>query len=227
MFWLSMLIAAVAPGLALLVYFYLKDQHMTEPIHLVAKVFVIGIFIVFPTMIIQRGLYLWFSPPDWVMSFVLAAGVEEFVKWFILLYYIANHKEFDEPYDGIVYATAVSLGYATMENVIYAWSYELGPMSFILRALFPVSGHALFGVMMGFYLGKSKFSIQKSRLWLIFSWLSPVFWHGIFDYLLTHSDKEWIGLLVPFMVLLWILALRHVKVSNHRSPYRPFHQESL
>lgn len=218
--WVSMLVASVAPGISLLAYFYLKDRYMIEPLHLVVKVFTIGFLLVFPTMILQRGLYLWLSPSKWVMSFFLAAGVEEFVKWFILMYYIYNHKEFEEPYDGIVYAASVSLGFATMENIIYAWSYGLEPMALLLRALFPVSGHALFAVIMGYYLGTSKFVQSKARFWIAISLFIPILWHGIFDFILTHTHMPWTALLIPLMIFLWIYALNNVKRANYRSPYR-------
>ena len=49
----SLLAAAVAPGLALLTYFYLKDRYDYEPLHMVLRVFLMGILIVLPVMIIQ------------------------------------------------------------------------------------------------------------------------------------------------------------------------------
>lgn len=53
---LSVISSAVAPGLALLTFFYLKDKYDQEPLHMVLKVFLLGLLIVLPVMIIQRGL---------------------------------------------------------------------------------------------------------------------------------------------------------------------------
>ncbi len=53
----------------------------------------------------------------WVLSFLISAGLEEFLKWFVLYFVIYKHTSFDEPYDGIVYAVAVSIGFATVENI--------------------------------------------------------------------------------------------------------------
>lgn len=222
---LSLAVAAIAPGIALLVYFYLKDKYVTEPPILVFKVFMIGVLLVFPTMVLQRGLYLSLDPPDWAMAFFLAGGVEESLKWFLVLYYIFRHKEFDEPYDGIVYAAALSLGFATMENVIYAFAYELSPQNLILRALLPVSGHALFGVMMGYYLGQAKFDRTHRRKYLIIALVLPIVWHGVFDYLFVLSDTYWIWLMLPMMAMLWIRGLRKVSMANERSPYRTMLRE--
>jgi RsiW-degrading membrane proteinase PrsW (M82 family) len=213
-------VAAVAPGVALLAYFYLKDKYITEPFALVARMFIIGVLLVFPIMILQRGLYLWLDPPDWAMAFLLAGGVEEFFKWFALLYAILGHKEFDEPYDGIVYAAAVSLGFATLENIFYAVSYQLGPADLILRALLPVSGHALFGVIMGYNLGLAKFDPAHRRRYLLRALCVPAFWHGLFDYVLGLNSTYWVWLIVPLMVSLWLRGIRKMHLANLRSPYR-------
>lgn len=47
---LSVLAAAIAPGLALLAYFYWKDRYDAEPLSIVIKVFLAGVLIVLPAM---------------------------------------------------------------------------------------------------------------------------------------------------------------------------------
>ena len=41
---------------------------------------------------------------------------------------------------------------------------QTDPLSLLVRALLPVSGHALFGVIMGFFFGKAKFSDKPGYL---------------------------------------------------------------
>ncbi|KIL41588.1 peptidase [Gordoniibacillus kamchatkensis] len=217
------LMAAIAPGIALLSYFYLKDKYETEPIHLVAKMFLLGMLLVLPAMVIQHGVGYEFGNGNFVLSFVSSAGLEESLKWFVLVQLIYRHASFDEPYDGIVYATAVSLGFATLENVFYAF---LGLPSFaalLYRAFLPVSGHALFGVMMGYYLGKAKFKPEKAGLYLTLSLALPIVWHGVFDYILLLSN--WIWLMVPLMGYLWIRSLGRISRANDRSPLRALGSE--
>jgi RsiW-degrading membrane proteinase PrsW (M82 family) len=155
---LSVITSAVAPGLALLTFFYLKDKYDQEPLHMVIKVFLLGLLIVFPVMIIQRGMVLGLNGGPYVDSFLISSGVEECLKWFVLYHMIYNHTEFDEPYDGILYAVAISLGFATIENIMYAWYSHASIGSMFMRALLPVSGHAMFGVIMGYHMGRAKFS---------------------------------------------------------------------
>ncbi len=82
MIFLALLTAAVAPGLCLLFYFYLRDQYDAEPIGMVAKMFFMGLVIVFPTMVFQRALVLGFGENPFLYSFIYSAGIEEFFKWF-------------------------------------------------------------------------------------------------------------------------------------------------
>jgi len=203
--------AGIAPGLALLSYFYLKDEYEAEPLSLVLRVFVFGAILVFPIMFIQHVLKLeGVVTSDWAQAFFSSGLLEEFVKWFVVYFFIFDHPEFDEPYDGIVYSASVSLGFATLENILYLFAN--GVEFAVTRALLPVSSHALFAVMMGFYLGKAKFQGRR-QLYLVLSFLLPVFLHGMYDVILLTQEK-WAYYMVPFMLMLWWIALRKVKQAK-------------
>lgn len=226
--WLSIITAAVAPGFALLAYFYLKDRYDSEPIHMVARVFLFGALLVFPTMVLQRSLQLGFGdqPSPLLFAYGITGAVEEFLKWFILYYVIYKHTLFDEPYDAIVYAVSVSLGFATVENVIYALMNSFSFSALLFRALLPVSGHALFAVLMGHYMGKAKFGDPRLKTRLLFKslWI-PIFWHGTFDYILMQTNSYWLWLIVPLMVFLWIRGIGSVNSANAKSPFRSVRRE--
>ena len=209
---LGILSAGIAPGLALLCYFYLKDQFGVEPITLVIKNFFYGALLVLPIMFIQYVL----ETENMILSnavdaFLTTALLEEFFKWFIIYYTADLHFHFDEPYDGIVYGASVSLGFATTENILYLIANGL---EFALgRALLPVSSHAIFGVVMGFYLGKAKFASKSKRKWLLLSLLIPILLHGVYNYILI-SQTNWIYIMLPFMIFLWWLGLHKVKKAH-------------
>lgn len=209
---IGVLSAGIAPGLALLSFFYLKDKYNAEPVSFVLRIFLLGALLVFPIMFIQyvfetEGM----AGSDFVRAFFIVGLLEEFFKWFILFYFVYQHAHFDEPYDGIVYGVAVSLGFATAENILYL--FVNGVEHALGRALLPVSSHALFGVIMGYYLGKGKFSLENRNRCLFFSLLFPFFFHGVYDYILL-SIENWIIIIVPFMFFLWWLALRKVKLAH-------------
>jgi RsiW-degrading membrane proteinase PrsW (M82 family) len=224
---LSIIAAAVAPGLALLAYFYLKDRYETEPISMVIRVFVFGALLVFPTMVLQRALVLALGENPFLFSFGISAGMEECLKWLILYVVIYKHNLFDEPYDGIVYAVAISLGFATVENVIYSLLNFSSFGSLMYRAFLPVSGHALFGVMMGYHLGRAKFSLTPGKGALALSLLLPLFYHGVFDFILLHMKTYWLWMILPLMVFLWARSLWKVSKANSQSPLRTVYEEEV
>jgi RsiW-degrading membrane proteinase PrsW (M82 family) len=211
---LAVVSAGIAPGLALLSYFYLRDTFKKEPIAYVFKIFMFGALLVFPLMFIQYVIQLeWNVSSNFIKAFLMSGLLEEFFKWFILIYLVYQNIHFDEHYDGIVYGVAVSLGFATAENILFlvANGVELA----LGRAVLPVSSHALFGVIMGYYLGKGKFSfhIKRKRLWVLLSLFIPVLLHGMYDMIIL-SQKYWGLYMVPFMIFLWWLGLRKVKLAN-------------
>ncbi|MFD2214212.1 glutamic-type intramembrane protease PrsW [Metabacillus endolithicus] len=205
--------AGIAPGLALLSYFYLRDQYESEPVYLVLRSFIFGALLVFPIMFIQYVLEVEkVFTSEFLYTFIAVGFLEEFFKWFVLFFTIYQHVQFNEHYDGIVYGVAVSLGFATLENIIYLFAngveYALG------RAILPVSSHALFGVIMGYYLGKGKFSIIKNRTkWIVLSCSIPILLHTVYDSILLNYFN-WKYIMVPFMLFLWWFALHKAKKAR-------------
>ncbi|GAB3791780.1 glutamic-type intramembrane protease PrsW [Virgibacillus kimchii] len=211
----AILSAGIAPAIALMSFFYLKDR-FTEPIPLIIRTFILGSLLVFPLMFIQYVLSSeFFADQVFFQSFFIIALSEEFFKWFIFFYVIYNHSEFDAHYDGIVYAVSISLGFATLENILYLFAN--GIEHAFSRALFPVSSHALFGVIMGYYFGKAKMSSRHTKRNLAYAFFLPFLLHGIYNYILKIIDSNWLILLIPFMAGLWFIALRRVKIAN--DPY--------
>lgn len=208
-----LLSAAIAPALALLSYFYLRNQMETEPRRALLHAFIYGAIITFPVLFIQFVLEeeQAFSNPFFI-NVIFTSSLEEVVKWLIIFAVILRHVEFDDPYDGILFGAAVSLGFATVENVIYLLSFGLDQA--FMRALLPVSSHALFGVVMGYYYGKGKFSsdeIQKRYIGLAL--FAPLGLHIMYNSILMLEDN-FIYAMLPFMLFLWWFALRKVKLAH-------------
>ena len=145
-----LLTVAIAPSLALFSYFYLRDQFSQEPSKLLFQSFIYGAVLTFPILFLQ-----YVFKEEQVFSNILATNIlfpsiiEEFFKWLVILIAIFRHVDFEDPYDGILYGASVSLGFATVENILYL--LEFGTDIAFIRALLPVSSHALFGVVMGYY----------------------------------------------------------------------------
>ncbi|MED2011323.1 MULTISPECIES: glutamic-type intramembrane protease PrsW [Brevibacillus] len=211
---LAVIGAAIAPGIAILSYFYLRDNLEPEPISMVIRTFIFGVLLVFPVIVLQHIMQTeWNWRSELFASIFQSAVVEEFFKWMVLYFTVYKHVEFDEPYDGIVYAVAVSLGFATLENFIYL--IINGVDIAFWRAFLPVSSHALFGVWMGYYLGKAKFSgkanLELRRLFV--SLALPIILHALYNSIFLTTE-HWIWIIVPFMLLLWWQGLKKVQRAH-------------
>ena len=55
------------------------------------------------------------------MSFIVAGVVEEGLKELVLIPNLLKEKSFNERLDGIIYSVFLSLGFATIENIIYIY----------------------------------------------------------------------------------------------------------
>ncbi|GAK06625.1 LOW QUALITY PROTEIN: hypothetical protein JCM19038_328 [Geomicrobium sp. JCM 19038] len=216
---LALLSLASAPALALLTYFYLRNDYGSANWKNIIRSFVTGMLIVFPIMAIQFAL-----TEEGVFTsrlsdvFVKTAFIEEFFKWFFLLVTMYRFKTWSVKYDGIVYSVALSLGFATLENFFYLLSE--GVHTAFGRALFPVSGHALFGVIMGYYLGNARYMIDgKKKKMVSLRIACPYFLHGTFNLMLTYTQDWMVGIIILFMIFLWWLGLSKVKKANENSKY--------
>ncbi|WP_179195822.1 cation diffusion facilitator family transporter [Bacillus sp. OV166] len=83
------------------------------------------------------------------------------------------------------------------------------------RALLRVSSHALFGVIMGFYMSKEKFTPGTKIFWMVLSLLIPSVLHGIFNYLMLNEEL-WV-IIIPFMIFLWSLGMKTVQTAESLS----------
>ncbi|WP_066193161.1 MULTISPECIES: glutamic-type intramembrane protease PrsW [Gracilibacillus] len=210
---------AIAPAFALLSFFYLKDEYELEPILAIFRTFIYGALLVFPIMFIQYAfIEEGMIQHSFLQSYFLYGLFEEFFKWFIFLVTTYSYSRFNTVYDGIVYGVSISLGFATVENVLYLFAH--GIEFAFSRAIFPVSSHALFGVIMGYYVGRAKFTNKRKYPLLLIALLLPTFLHGTYDFILETIQSQWLYAIIPFMVMLWLLSLKKVKVANEFSKHQ-------
>lgn len=214
---------AIAPAVALMSYFYIRDLYDSEPLRLVGLLFLMGMLSALPVMYLVRCLDGFISYP-YAHAFLAVGLVEELSKLLVTCWFAVRHREFDEEYDGIVYAVAASLGFATVENILKALS--LGWDAIPFRTLFTVPGHALFGVIMGFYLGKAKFALTRKKrvFYYVLAFVYPLLIHGTYDSLLISEQTMVLALTIPFMIWLWITGLRKVRQAQERSPFKPLEE---
>lgn len=212
------LIAALAPVAMLLYYIYRKDEFRKEPVKEVLKAFGLGILSVFVSLMISGplgafGLYPEEQETIWdgiAISFFGAAIPEEIAKFLMFWLLVRRNKYFDEHMDGIVYAAAVSLGFAGLENIMYLISSDDWVSTGIARALFSVPGHFFFGILMGYYYSLVRFdpiTPSINKFWVLGS---PILAHGIFDSILFASDvlPQTLSLVLMIVFIVFCNSLR-------------------
>ena len=177
--------AAITPPLLLLWFFHSRDLNR-EPRAVVWRAFVFGMLAIVPDVLIalplDKLLIVRLSEPfskTLLKVLLTAAAPEELCKLFVIWFYCARHREFDEPMDGIVYGAIVGLGFATLENVLYVAQSGIGIA--LLRAFTAVPGHAFMGAIMGYFVGQAKFRGSGKGALLAKAYLVPVALHTLVD----------------------------------------------
>lgn len=187
-------VSAIVPSALLVWYFHARDVY-PEPPRVLWTTFGIGVLSVIPVLAIGLPLQsVTSSIADPVTASLLsalfvAAVLEELAKLSVLVGYNMRHKAFDEPMDGIVYGVVASLGFATLENVLFV--FEGGLSVALSRAFSAVPLHAFVGAIMGYYVGQAYFK-PESRLRLILTGYGiAVLLHALYDFpLMAMAEVE-------------------------------------
>ena len=224
---LGLIYLAVGPGIALAVYLYYADKWEPEPKSLVVLSFVLGGLACFPSSYVEIQFeaffnlgYIWgkdsqqFWPAKIFYAFAGVALVEEACKFLFLKGFIYDRREFSEPFDGIVYGGILGCGFATVENLIYV--LPLGPEVGILRVLTAVPGHVFDGVILGYFMGRARFSpLPERELWKGLGLVIGL--HGLYDSAVFIGGKWAFVLIFGIVVLGLYLALKAKKELEQHS----------
>jgi RsiW-degrading membrane proteinase PrsW (M82 family) len=225
---LMLLGLALAPGVAIVLYIYLKDKHEREPIVLILMSFFYGCLSTVVTLIasepvnrlivLRRGDVV---DEVWDAMFKVAL-IEEFSKFLFVRFILYRNKNFNEPFDGIVYSVMVGMGFATLENVLYVFQY--GIATGILRMFTAVPAHAIFAILMGYFIGRAKFTHRREFLLSFIGLAAATVFHGAYDYFWFIADTQgvwawiWLGSIVALILGLF-LSLKAIRLHQQASPF--------
>jgi RsiW-degrading membrane proteinase PrsW (M82 family) len=221
--WPHCVLLASAPGLFWLWLFWRRDRWEREPLSVVVRLFLAGAAMAVPAYFAEGWLPNFGS--RLFDNFVRVGLVEEACKLLPVWWLAYRHREFDEPMDGIVYAVAAALGFATVENALYA--LLLGPHVVLVRAFTSTLAHVAFSGLVGFQLGRAKFRGRGRAGLVLGALLASTLLHGAYDLALSYGSDPRLGpavatrtvatLLPALLVLLWWAGRR----ADRASPFRP------
>ncbi len=231
MAWPLLLALAVGPALSLAHVVWSVDRRR-EPIRNVLCYLFVGVLTVVPAFLAEaalQGTYRAllgekFEPGLLLLLVGMVVGValvEESVKLFALMWLARRDREIDEPFDWIVYAVTVSLGFAMIENVSYvlAGGVAVG----VARALTSVPSHALNGTVMGHRLALAwRSRSDASRHQRVLALVEPTLWHGCYDFFAMaggrmlkagyeHAAGSLIAAFLALIVAQWIVCVKRIR----------------
>ncbi len=222
---MTLLLLAMVPVFVIIFYVYIKDKYEKEPIRFLFYNFLLGAIV---SVIITTLLYIIIEIPlplknhdsvfeQFIKAFFVVGFSEEFSKYIIIRYYAQPHEEYNEPFDGIVYAVMVSMGFAATENIMYV--LQGGMEVALIRAFTAVPAHATFAILMGYFMGKAKFSKNRIVLNLTGLFLAVLF-HGAYDFFLfiDFVPGIWMGAFISLFIGI-ILARKAIKRHQYDSQF--------
>ncbi len=165
LFWAGLAMSLI-PALAWLTFFYRRDRRSPEPKALVLEVFILGGLLAaavsLPLLEDVFQVDTWLSrswPWSYLLgSFLVIGFTQEFLKYAAVRFSVYHSPAFDELTDGVIYATAAGLGFATVLNIHFvnvSGGADLGLTSvwIVVNSL----GHASFAGVAGYFLGRERF----------------------------------------------------------------------
>ena len=225
---MAVLLASLAPVVIILFYIYFRDKYEKEPLGLLLKALLMGIVVVIPVIFIERLLMNMMPQSSKVAAafyhaFIVAGSTEELFKFLALYLLVWKSPSFNEKFDGIVYAVFVSLGFAGVENVLYV--IDGGMQTALMRALTAIPAHAIFGIIMGYYLGIAHMYTELKGPYLARALLVPILLHGIYDFILMVEIGWLLLLFIPYVIILYVMGMKKMKELSDTSIFKPLEEE--
>lgn len=227
--WAGVLLALV-PAFIWLAFFYMQDRAEPEPKSYVFGIFILGCLLAAAVgtplidSIFRVSKWMYADSVTTLLAGILVIGfTQEYLKYAAVRFSVYHSDEFNEATDGIVYATAAGLGYATVLNMQFVISnggVDLG--AGVIRMAVVALAHASFAGIVGYFLGRAKFE-SEPIWWMPLGVTIAAVMNGTFNWLrgqvvqtgvnLTGaSTNPWLGLvlaafvaLITMGVLVWLM----------------------
>ncbi|HPC41188.1 MAG TPA: PrsW family glutamic-type intramembrane protease [Spirochaetota bacterium] len=213
---LILVIIAVLPPVAFMLYIHRLDRIEPEPHGLIIKAMALGAAAVIPAALVELLLSMVpvFAAGGIVgaalKSFIVIAPIEETVKLGVVLLFIWNNVNFNEENDGIVYTGAAAIGFALLENIMYVLQSGFG--TGIMRAVTSIPLHTFTGVIMGYFVGIARFAPDAGRrsgtVWKGF--IIAYLIHAVYDTLVLSATAAAL-LIVPLVIALFVFGGIYLK----------------
>jgi RsiW-degrading membrane proteinase PrsW (M82 family) len=109
-------------------------------------------------------------------------------------------RHFDEPYDGIVYASASALGFAAVDAAVVLRAHPEGGI-WIARTLLALPAHAFFACLWGYALGRSKQSKRPGPLFPA-AFVGALAGHGLYAHFIYGRGPGALWATLPMLLMM-------------------------
>lgn len=200
------------------VYHYHKDRHLPEPVGYLLLAFLLGVLAAGLSKLMYLGLgplglrfdasALADSDPLGLFAYaMLAIGpIEEIAKLIPFVLVVLRLSVFDEPMDGIIYASFIGLGYAAIEN----WQYldYLTVTEAYARGFASPVVHMLFASIWGHFIAQARLGGRSVPMAAAIGLGIAACLHGIYDFIVILNPHNALPLAALLIVAVWIWRLR-------------------
>lgn len=141
--------------------------------------------------------------------------IEEAAKMLPFLLVVLRFREFDEPIDGIIYASFIALGFATVENLRYL--EYLSPGEAYARGFAGPVVHIVFASIWGYYIGRAWLKRRRVVSTVVGALLATAILHGFYDFLVIGLAPAALPIAALVIAGLWVWRLFLIR-DLHSAP---------
>ena len=207
------LVGGMLPAFIWLRFWLSEDEH-GEPKGLIALTFVGGMIAVVLAIPMQQIVANIFS--DQINTITLWAGIEEILKFLIVVVIAYPSMHIDEPIDWPIYCVIAGLGFAALENIFFLFKPEsVGDstvmlMTTNLRFLGSTLLHSTASSFVGLLIGLSYYQSKFIKfLSFIVGIILAITLHSLFNFFIIQNDGE--NFLQVF-AFLWVVTIISILV---------------
>lgn len=227
--YLLLLLPIVLPVVFWSAYHLHADRHLPEPLAKLALAFALGVGSFLLGLLAYRALGLVGlrfdafelarnNLPGLFFYAIFVIGViEEAVKMIPFLLFVVHFREFDEPIDGIIYASFIALGFAAVENFLYVPNLD-STAAYARGFMAPVL-HIVFASIWGYHIGRA-WLCGRTRFGVVIGWLAfTAFIHGIYNFAVIGLPVIGLPIAATLITGLWIwrlILIRDLHEAYHR-----------
>ncbi len=213
-----LVLPVIVPVVFWAVYHYHKDRHLPEPPGNLVLCFMLGIV----AAGISKAMYMGLEPLGlrydavaladtsslalFAYSMLAIGPIEELAKLLPFLVVVIRLRAFDEPLDGIIYASFIALGYAAVENYHYL-DFLTGVESIARGFAGPVI-HILFASIWAYWITTAWLQNESIVLPALLGFLLAAGLHGFYDFLVLNYPVAALPVAAVMIASVWIWRLR-------------------